>query len=195
MNKLTAEQQAKIKSINEVFESRVKSIDERRQYRMDNYYNCIDDYSFGGICDKADNELEDRYRMERDILIEQVQNGGYYVRSSSFYRLRDNEGHIAEGANCGQYGCYFNINGKFVGVPKRVATLEKKGYILELVARKYKCVFKKFSSRGNIINEAMECVEENITQITQETMPDYIGKMSYIDYQYSAYFSEDDENS
>ncbi len=186
---LPAEQQAQIRSINESFESKVRSIDERRQYRMENYYNCVDDYSFGGICDKADNELEDRCRVERGILIEQVQNGGYYVRTSSFYRLRDNEGHTADGASNGQYGSYFDINGKRVGVPKKVATLEKKGYTLELVTRKYKCVFKGFSSHGNVLNKEMKCIEESVTHVTQETMPEYIGRMSYIDYQYSAYFA------
>ena len=186
---LSVEQQAQIRGINESFDSKMKSINERREYRMENYYNCVDDYSFGGLYDKADNELEDKYRIERDILIEQVENGGYYERTSSFYRLRDSEGNTADGASDGQYGSYFYINEKFVGVPKKVATLEKKGYTLELVTRKYKCIFKGFSKHGHIMNKDMELVEEIVAQVTQETMPEYIGRMSYIDYQYQTYFA------
>lgn len=189
MKTLTSEQQKQIQNINATFESRRAAIDERRNYRMENYYNCVDDYSFGGICDQADNQQEDRYRTERDILIEQVENNGYYYRDSSFYRLRDDNGNVANGANDGQYGPYFAINGKFIGVPKKVSTLIKKGYTLELVTRKYKCIYKGFSSKGNLMNRSMECVEETISEVTQESMPDYIGSLRYIDFQFEEYFS------
>jgi hypothetical protein len=181
--------QLRINEINADYEKVVASIEKRREYRMKNYLDCIDDYSWGGLCDQADNLLEDRYRTARDIRIEQVQNDGYYYRTSTFYRLRDDNGNVADGATYGQYGEYFRINGKFVGVPKKVSTLTKKGYALEKVTRTYKCTFKDISKHGNILNKSMECVEETITEVTQDNMPECIGELNYIDFQYNEYFN------
>lgn len=179
-----------IKKVQDVFDKRVAEINARREYRMRNYYECVDDYSFGGICDKADNELEDIYRIERDILIEQINNDGHYYHKSSFYRLRNtNNGNVANGAFCGQYGLFFAIDGKYISLPKKVATLAKKGYILECIERTYKCVFKKISDKGNVINAQMECVDEKCTIVTQETMPEYVGRLPYYDWQYEEFFN------
>jgi hypothetical protein len=181
--------QTRINEINANYERVLAAINERREYRMKNYYDCIDDYSWGGMCDKADDLLQERCRAERDILIEQAQNDGCYYRTSMFYRLKDDNGNVADGATYGQYGEYFRINGKFVGVPKKVSTLTRKGYTLELVTRKYKCTFKSISKHGNIINKSMECVDENIVEVTQDNMPECIGELNYIDYQYNEYFN------
>lgn len=179
----------RIAAINARYDEAVAEINKRREYRMNNYYNCVDDYSWGGICDKADNELQDRLRTERDIEIEQVKNDGYYLRHSEFYRLVDDNGNEALGTSYGRYGHYFAIGGKFVSVPKRVATLEKKGYRLERVTRQYRCVFKKFSNKGNVVNKEMSIVSETIEKV--ETMPEHIGSLSFLDWHYENDFKQD----
>jgi len=176
-----------IQAIKDAFERAMAEINERREYRMRNYYDCIDDYSFGGICDKADNELEDMLRMQRDIKIEQVENDGFYFRTSMFYRLCDNDGNAALGTKHGQWGEFFVINDKCVSVPKRLATLTKKGYKLEQVIRTYKCELKSIRN-GHAINKSMTVIEEKVIDITQDSMPDYIGGLPYIDWQYESYF-------
>lgn len=178
-----------IQAIKDAFEKAMAEINERREYRMRNYYDCIDDYSFGGICDKADNELEDMLRVQRDIKIEQVENNGSYFRTSMFYRLRDNEGNVALGAKSGKWGEFFVINDKCVSVPKRLATLTRKGYRLEQVIRTYMCAFKNIMN-GHIVNKSMALIEEKVVDVTQDSMPDYIGGLPYIDWQYESYFKD-----
>lgn len=177
---MTNEQITAINEINAVFENAVKAINERREYRMENYYNCVDDYSWGGLCDKADNELEDRLRIARDKQIEEVINGGYHVETVTMYRLKDGNGNSTIGAKYGQWGEFFTINGKFVGVPKRVATLEKKGYILEKITRTFHCVFKGWSDKGYELYKSIDLVDECVERVT--TMPNYIGRQPWIDY-------------
>lgn len=186
---LTDSQKAEIQSILDSFENGMKAIRERREYRMKNYYDCVDDYSFGGICDQADNQLQNELEITRNIRIQEVLNGGFYIRKSEFYRLSDENGNSTTGTHSGRYGDFFVINDKCVSVPKKVATLEKKGYTLEKIERTYKCTYKGFSNKGNVMCQTMEIASETITKVTE--MPDYIGNLSYIDWQYDAYFSQD----
>ena len=182
---LTTEQIERINAIEESFKRQMESINERRAYRAQNYYDCVDDYSWGGLCDKADNEEENRLVISKQIAIEEVKNGGYHVVNTCYYQLRDNEGNVAIGARSGQWGEYFTINGKYVGVPKRVATLEKKGYILEKVSHTYHCVYKGWSSnREYILYKSIERVSEQIERVTKDTMPSYIGNLPWVDYLY-----------
>lgn len=179
-----------IKAVNESFEKCLKEIQERLEYRMKNYYDCVDDYSYGGICDKADDELEDKLRIKRDIIIEQIENDGKVVRKSSFYRLVSKTD-MCDGARSGRYGEYFTIDGKFVGVPKKLDTLIKKGYKLYKVSRTYECTLKEVSEHG-VKWRTMELVDEVIKE--EKTMPQYVGVFPYIDYQYDAYFNNNKNN-
>lgn len=184
---LTNEQIERINTIKANFEKSVASINERRAYRMQNYYDCVDDYSWGGLCDKADDEQENRLCIMRDILIEEAINGGYHVETLTYYQLKDNEGNLCVGARNGQWGQYFVINEKYVGVPKRVATLEKKGYILEKVTRTFHCVFKRFSNKENyILYKSIDLVDEKVERVTQDTMPTYIGEEPWVNYLYES---------
>lgn len=176
------EKELKIQEINHTFEQRQKEINERREYRMKNYYDCIDDYSWGGICDQADNELEDKYRMERDILIEQVNGNGKVKRTSSFYRLVSNSD-FCDGASEGQYGQYFKIDGCFIGVPKKLATLKKKGFSLIFIERTYECSFKTINKYG-VVWKDIVLLNEKKTEVQDNTMPEWIGRKPYIDYQF-----------
>ncbi len=177
----------RINEINESFERSMNEIRKRREYRMKNYYDCVDDYSFGGLCDKADDELQNKLCIERDIMIEQVKNDGKVLRNSSFYRLVSNTGDTCDGARFGRYGWYFIIDEKFIGVPKKLSTLAKKGYKLCKVSRTYECTLKEVGSYGTrwrtmkLVNETIE--EEN-------AIPECVGELPYIDYQYDMYFND-----
>lgn len=176
----------KINEIKESFERNMEEIRKRREYRMKNYYDCVDDYSFGGICDKADDELANKLYIKRDVMIEQVENDGKVIRNSSFFRLASNDGAFCDGARWGQYGAYFEISGKFVGVPKKLNTLTKKGYKLYKVSRTYECTFKDVGSHG-IRWSTMKLVNEIVNE--ENNMPEYIGELPYIDYQFNVYFN------
>lgn len=176
----------KIKAIKMAFEKSLCEINKRREYRMKNYYDCIDDYSWGGLCDKADDELEDNLRIKRDIMIEQVENDGKIVRNSSFYRLVSNSGDVCDGARGGRYGEYFSIDDKFVGVPKKLCTLTKKGYRLYRVSRMYECTLKDVVHYG-VRWRSMKLVNETIVE--ENAVPEYIGELPYIDYQFDTYFN------
>lgn len=185
---LTKEQQDKINAINKWFDNAVAELDRGRKARMENYYNCIDDYSWGGICDKAANQQEDMWREQKRLQIEEVMNGGYFVVETETYRIVDAEGNCSTRCGCGEYGYFFSINGKFVGLPKRLATLTKKGYTLEKVERTYHCTFKDITFEGRVHCKSMELVSEVVTPITQETMPTWLPSYDYYDYQYDSYF-------
>lgn len=175
-----------INEINESFERSLNEIRKRREYRMKNYYDCVDDYSFGGLCDKADDELQNKLEVERDIMIEQVKNDGKVLRHSTFHRLVSNDGLFCDGIRYGKYGAYFTIGDKYIGVPKKLSTLTKKGYKLCKVSRTYECTLKEVSSNGTrwrtmkLVNEIIE--EEN-------AIPECIRELPYIDYQYNMYFT------
>lgn len=180
----------RIKEIKEAYQKKFADIDERRQYRMKNYYDGVDDYSFGGLCDKADNELEDKLRTERDILIEQVENDDKVIRTSFFHRLVSNTGEVCDGARYGQYGAYFTIDGRFVGVPKKLCTLTKKGYKLYKVKRTYECTLKEVCKYGARWRR-MKLVNETMTE--ENEIPDSVGELHYIDYQYNEYFNHKED--
>lgn len=184
---MTTEQKKQIADINAWFDGCKAVVDERRNYRMENYYNCIDDYSWGGLCDKADNEYMDRLRVERDIKIEQVKNGGCYYRTSDIYRLVDGDGNQSDGCGCGEYGYYWRMNGRFVGLPKRIATLAKKGFRLERVEREFRCVIKCVTDKGNIRNQSVELMSETITEVTQDTMPSHLCE-DFLNWEYENFF-------
>ena len=181
-----ATKEEQVERINNLFSAKIEEIQKRRNYRMENYYNCVDDYSFGGLCDKADNELENRLRLERDIMIEQVMNGGKVIRESSFYRLISDTDKC-DGAQCGRYGEFFTIDGKFIGVPKKMSTLTKKGYKLFHIARTYECTLKEVNEYGAQW-QSMKIANEIITEV--QYAPEFIGRLSYIDYQYETYFNQ-----
>lgn len=172
-----------IKHINEAYEAKMAEINERRDYRMRNYLDCLDDYCVGGLCDKADSMAAHRAGVERDILLQQVKNGGYFVQKASEYILLNQEDKVvSENLFWGKYGLCFRTNDNtYVGVPKTLATLTKKGYRVARVDREFRCVFGGWSDKGNIIYKSMELMsEERVMDDLPTTAPD-----TYINWFYS----------
>lgn len=155
-----------IKQINDAYKAQIAEINARRDYRMQNYLDCIDDYSVGGVCDVVDSRAAHRAEVTRDILVEQVKNGGYFMRESSEFVLLDQENNVASNNLFrGQYGlCFLTNDNRYVGVPKRSATLEKKGYKIARVDRTFKCVYGGWSDKGNLLYKSIELVSEKMVE-------------------------------
>ena len=114
------------------FEQANETMRENANYRMQNYYNCVDDYSWGGLCDQAANEAyRDRCRI-KDFIQTELLNGAFneIVELSV---LCDIDGNIVSDRIVnGKFGeCWIIKNGNsvsFVGVAKKQSTYNKKGY-------------------------------------------------------------------
>lgn len=124
-------------SIDNSIKGHEESIDYRREcmtQRMENYYNCLDEYSFGGICDKAAEEAIRQSKNNIRLLQEQKTTGAS-IEEFTLSTLTDLDGNlVSDKLVQGMYGeCWLIGSGdsvQFVGVAKRSATYLKKGYKL-----------------------------------------------------------------
>ena len=117
---LTTEQLQAIESAKAHYKETIANLNKQEDQRMENYYNCVDDYSWGGLCTQAN--IQARHRAERDLneRIEEI------VRDIA-------SGEVAAcGTREGQYGRYFHtyeaFGDKFISCAKKVSTYEKKGF-------------------------------------------------------------------
>ena len=55
----------RIMQINAAYEAEIAAINQRRDYRWQNYLDCVDDYSVCGLCDKADSMADWRQSDKR----------------------------------------------------------------------------------------------------------------------------------
>lgn len=100
--------------------------------RMQHYYDCIDDYSWGGPCSKANALAQQRADYELQEQIEAIVRGGFIIRSRKVNILRNKSDNslAACGTKQGRFGRFFKTyDGNFVSCAKMVSTYEKKGYI------------------------------------------------------------------
>jgi len=124
----------KIKEAIKSQEATIKRARESIEYRLENYYNCIDDYSSGGICDKAANETitqtENQIELYKEFL-----SKGEIIREFEREILTDLEDNDlnAKIVN-GKYGrCWVYGGGIFVGLAKKESTYRNKGYKVRTV--------------------------------------------------------------
>lgn len=122
-----------VQSLIASFDRQDEEARKNTEYRMENYYNCVDDYSWGGRCDQAQNEARGYRNSARTQLMNQLENG-VFTEDFEVNVLTDLEGNIvSERLVDGRFGQCWLIkkeNGavEFVGVAKKPATYEKKGY-------------------------------------------------------------------
>lgn len=150
------------------FKSDIESRNEGIEYRARNYYNCIDDYSSGGICDKAAYEAISSYRGSIETLENQIKEGKPFIREFDCNVLCDLSGNIvSERLVNGRYGSCWIIKdadglATFVSTAKKQATYRKKGY--KVMSRVYTVeyyfttthTFKHgLISRGRILSEKL----------------------------------------
>lgn len=133
----------RINSIFKSFDHANESANRAAQVRMENYYNCLDDYSWGGICDRAAAQA----RSERDMVrssYEKVLAGETPKGSYDLYFLETLDGTFAT-SSCvtTKYGKAWMIKEneystpKWISVAKTAKTYEKKGYRLMKVSFEY----------------------------------------------------------
>lgn len=132
----------RIARINEAYEAEMARLQEQEDARMERYYNCEDDYSWGGLCSKANYIARDRAKAARDRAIEVVINGGWYTEHKTFNILKDIKSGETLKARIvnGKYGrCWMIGNGeKFISIPRKQDTLIKKGYCMYAVKQTIK---------------------------------------------------------
>lgn len=142
----------------------IKEMNERREYRAQNYYNCIDDYSYGSpYHTAADSLTEGEARKRMELRLEMLEKGYCELLSHCDVLLDSNGNIVAEEARSGKYGYYFKTEDGFVGLPNKISTLEKKGYSLRVRERKFKAKFiNKFSQKGNPIFDEIVMESEDL---------------------------------
>lgn len=125
-------------------------------YRMQNYFNCVDDYSWGGICDQAQAQKENMMRRVVERLKEQEENGGYINITATELELQTLDGEfVSNNIINGRYGACFMFGTeetgfKFVGMAKKQSTFEKKGF--RVVSKNYglKVIYTgRLTAKGN----------------------------------------------
>lgn len=138
----TPEQAARIAEINARFEKAIQPLREEEERRMERYYDCQDDYGWGGVCSMVTEGKIRELEYGRDRMIESVIRGGFCIDETKFSRLLTIDGKPVMGARLvmGKYGWCWIVGDdeKFIGVPKRLKTLNDKGYTMELEHRIYK---------------------------------------------------------
>ena len=150
----TQEQMQRIARIDEAYEAEIASLQEQEDGRMERYYNCEDDYSWGGLCSKAN-------YIARDRAVEVVINDGWYTEHKTFNILKDMSGETLNARIVeGRYGrCWMIGDGeKFVSIPRRQDTLIKKGYCMYAVKQTIKV--DAATKERLVLSEDITCTTE-----------------------------------
>ena len=183
---LTTDFEARKQAILNTYENTMKGLRERQEYRAENYYNCVDDYSYGSPYHAAaDSMVEHEARIKRDYALEMLENG-YVTIDSHCPVLKNFDDEVcAVGVLYGKYGSFFPlINGGCVSVAKKQSTYEAKGYRLFERKRVFHAIFTgKVSSKGNPVFSSIELVSEEYT-VCGNNYNGY-GREDYIDWLYS----------
>lgn len=180
----------RIRMVDAWYKGEMESIYKSRGQRAENYYNCIDDYSYGGLCDMADREVSRELSIEKDLKIEEIKNGGYHVENTYNHILKNLDGEIVSTTLVNtRYGKAFRIgDNKWVSVPVKHSTLIKKGYKLYEVESVYHLKFGGFSKKGNVIYDKINRVDMIERECGDRIKLQYSN--SYIDWFYRTFESK-----
>lgn len=132
-------------------------------YRMQNYYNCVDDYSWGGICDQSQDQQMMRLEGMLYNILEQEENGGFCKEIAYSYELQDMDGNVLSTKLInGKFGLCFIIqhsehNMSFVGATKNQSTFAKKGF--KVITKTYELkVFYTGTLNSKFANRSIELI-------------------------------------
>lgn len=154
------------------FKESIKSRQEGIEYRAMNYYNCIDDYSSGGICDKAAYEAISSYQGAIEALTRQAEHGKSFIEDFDCDVLCDLDGKVvSERIVNGRFGSCWIIKdaegrATFIGTARKQATYRKKGYkvMRHVYTVEYyfttQHTFKGLITRGRVLAERFEDAPE-----------------------------------
>jgi hypothetical protein len=148
------------------YNQKMAELQEREDYRFQNYYNCVDDYSFGSPIHAAvDSSTRRRAEKCRDYALETLEFGFCTIVSLQSLLLNEAGEICAEGTGYGKFGSYFRLfNGGFVGVPKKASTLEAKGYTMQERKTTYKARFTGgFTKNDDAIFDEISIIKQEFT--------------------------------
>jgi len=142
-------------------------------YRMMNYYNCVDDYSWGGRCDQAQDFEMSRMRGMLHNVLEQEENGGFCKEIAYAYELQDMDGNVlSKRLVNGKFGLCFIIqhsenNVSFVGATKNQSTFAKKGFKIVTKIYEFKVIYtgtlnSKFANRSVELISLSETMQDKV---------------------------------
>jgi len=133
---------------------------EGTKYRMENYYNCVDDYSWGGPCDRAADWNISRCNSFIALMKEQMEKPE--PQTWDFHRevLADLDGNIvSERIIKTKYGFAWIIgegeNVEFVGCVKRQSTYETKGYRVMTITETAKFYYLPRESKQGLMAQSI----------------------------------------
>jgi len=143
---------------------------EAEAIRAENYYNCIDEYSYGGRCSQAQSEKYNSIVRRHEMILKQVENGGFLTVESVVTGLRalDTQEIVCQSAIPTRFGMAFNTPTGWVGAAKKASTLQKKGYEMVNITTVYHAVWERFSKNGRPMYSEMEKISETVTPYTGE---------------------------
>lgn len=149
--------------------STLKTISENQQSRMENYYNCIDDYSYGGICDKASDQHRNWLNHAIQTLKEQLESGKPEIKDFHIELLCDLNGNIVSDRIVnGRFGpCWIIKDGEnvsFVSCLKTQKTYNKKGF--KIMRKIYETEFYFLAASGK---NGLKTKQRVISERTEDT--------------------------
>lgn len=162
---LTQEQKQRIARIDEAYEAEIASLQKDEDGRMERYYNCEDDYSYGGRCSRANYIARDRAKAARDRAVEVIINNGWYTEYKTFNILKDIQSGETLKARivAGRFGrCWMIGEGeKFISIPRKQDTLVKKGYCMYAVKQTIKV--DATTNDRLVLSEDITCTTEIVS--------------------------------
>lgn len=159
-----------IASLEDTIKSRCEGID----YRAQNYYNCVDDYSSGGICDKAAYETISSCRGAIELLKKQAERGKPFVDEFTVDVLTDMHGNVvSERIVNGKFGaCWIIGSGdsvSFISTAKKMTTYNKKGYkVMQRVFTLEYYYTNRLNKNGDLISRG-RVLDQKVTEWPQGT--------------------------
>lgn len=130
---------------------------EANDYRAENYYiKCIDDYSYGGLQDRAANLAENRLQGLIDLMTIQEEQG-YVVHTLNIFYLCRAGKTLSSDIVYTKYGKAWryideNKNVIFVSVPAKEKTLWAKGYECFVAEIDFKAIYTgQITRHGNYV--------------------------------------------
>lgn len=153
------------------FEEENEQMRKNADYRMQNYFNCVDDYSWGGLCDKAASEAYGKRLDLYNNLATQMRDGAF-VKDCNFPVLVDMDGNIVSDKIVnGRFGNCWIINEKdgvkFVGLAKKQSTYAKKGY--KVMTRVYTFEYY-YLTNGKVVHRLLD---DQLVESTFDQQPNY----------------------
>lgn len=151
------------------YEQQNEDMRKNSDYRMENYFNCVDDYSWGGMCDQAASQAYSKRSKIYTNLVAQMRDGAF-IEDIELSVLVDLNGNIVSDKIVnGKFGeCWIikNVDTvSFVGVAKKQSTYNKKGYkVMTLV----NTIEFYYLTNGNVVARLLneQLVDSNLERQT-----------------------------